>query len=323
MKYGTYDIGGANIKRLVAEDENGFEITSSDIFYFPMWERKDELKGFLQDLAVEADAMAVTMSAELCDCFPTKSEGTEYIVSTCDDVLREPYFLTMEGELVKSQDLDDHSSLAAANFVASLAYLEDNFERGILLDMGSTTTDIVPFESDKKSYGISDLERLANKQLVYTGLLRTPINAIAHEVPFRDKMIGIASEVFAISADVYNILGQCDYTCEAPDGKGKSVEDSMRRIARQLCADLDEIGERELKRIGVHIRDAQVEMISNALNEVSQDGEFDTAYTCGIGKEPAFRACEKAGLKSVDLSEKTAAHENLPCLGLAWMLHKL
>ena len=323
MKYASYDIGGANIKRLVAEDENGFEIISSDIFYFPLWERKEELRGFLHDIMVEADATSVTMSAELCDCFPSKSEGAEYIASTCDDVLKEPYFLTMEGKLVKSHELEDHSSLAAANFVASIAFLEDNFERGILLDMGSTTTDIVPFESGKKSYGKTDLERLAKKQLVYTGLLRTPISAIVHEIPFRNKLVGIASEVFAISADVYNILGQCKYTCDTPDGKGKTVKDSLRRLARQLCADLEEIGEDELRRICIHIRDSQVEKISHSLQEVSHECGLDTVYLCGVGKEIASMACTEAGLQSVDLSEETTAHETLPCLGLAWMMHRL
>ncbi|MFQ5815188.1 MAG: hydantoinase/oxoprolinase family protein [Candidatus Hydrothermarchaeaceae archaeon] len=320
MKCAAYDIGGANTKRLVAETINGFEVLSSDIFYFPLWKQKDDFEGFFRDLAVDADATAVAMSAEFCDCFASKTEGVEYIISTCDSVLGEPFYLTMGGALVKSRDLDNPSSLAAANFVASLAYLEDNFEMGILLDMGSTTTDIVPFERGKKIYGMTDFERLAMGQLVYTGLLRTPLCALVREVPYKGRNIGMASEVFAISADVYNILGKCDYTCETPDGRDKTFEDSTRRLARQLCADLEEIDVEELRSISLHIRDAQVGIISHALREVSSATGLDTAYLCGVGKEVASMACVKAGLKPIDLANKTPAYENLPCLGLAWMM---
>lgn len=322
MRYAAYDIGGASIKRLIAETGKGLQVLNSDIFYFPFWKRKDDFAGFLRSLKVKADAVAVTMTAELCDCFTTKAEGVEYITSACDSVLGEPFYLTMDGALLKSSELKEPLSLAAANFVASLAYLENSFQRGVLLDMGSTTTDIVPFERGKKLYDMSDFERLASGQLVYTGLLRTPICAIVRDVPYEGKKIRIASEVFAIAADVYNILGLCDYTCETPDGRGKKVEDSMRRLARQLCADLREVEEGELKRICFYIRDAQVEFISDTLREIATKGKLDTAYLCGIGKGVASMACSKAGVKAVDLASKTSAYDNLPCLGLAWMMHR-
>ncbi len=323
MKYAAYDIGGANVKRLVAGSRNGFEVLSNDILYFPFWKRKDEFKAFLKKLKVDADAIAVTITAELCDCFASKGEGVEYITSICDSVLGEPLYLTVDGALSKSSNIDDPLSMGAANFVASLAYLEDNLKRGILVDMGSTTTDVVPFERGKRLYGRTDLDRLIAKQLVYTGLLRTPVCALVHDVPHKGKMLGVASEVFAISADVYNILGPCDYTCETPDGRGKSVADSMRRLARQMCADIDEVGDEELRKICAYIVDAQVKLISSALREVAARWRMDTAYVCGVGKGVALKACIEAGLRVVDLSDKTPAHDNLPCLGLAWMLKEM
>ncbi len=324
MKCAAYDIGGANIKRLVAETKkDGLKVVSNDISYFPFWKRKADFKVFLQKLRVNADAVAVTMTAELCDCFASKGEGVEYVTSICDSVLEKPFYLTVNGSLSRSADIDEPLSIAAANFVASLAYLEGNFGRGVLVDMGSTTTDIVPFERGKKMYGKGDLERLATKQLVYTGFLRTPVCAFVREVPYKGRMLGVASEVFAISADVYNILGPCDYTCETPDGRGKSVADSMRRLARQMCADIDEVGDEELRKICAYIVDAQVKLISSALREAAARWRMDTAYVCGVGKGVALKACIEAGLRAVDLSDTTPAHDNLPCLGLAWMLKEM
>ncbi len=323
MRYATYDIGGANTKSLVAESKNGLRILNSDIHYFPFWKRKDDFKSFLKGLRIDADAAAVTMTAELCDCFASKREGVEYITSICDSVLEEPFYLTIDGALVRSRDIGDPSALAASNFVASIAYLEDNFDKGILLDMGSTTTDIVPFKRGIRLYAKTDLERLASGQLLYTGLLRTPLCAIASEVPYKSKKIKIASEVFAISADVYNVLGMCDYTCETPDGRGKSTKESMRRVARMLCADLEEIGEDQIRLICAYVRDEQIATISRVLKRTSRGYGLEKAYVCGIGRKIALDACREAGLSSVDLSKKIEAHDNLPCLGLAWMLKEM
>lgn len=320
MKCVVYDIGGANIKRLLAEDDNGFVVLSSDIFYFPFWKRKDDFKEFLKELKVKADVTAVTMTAELCDCFANRNEGVKYITAICDAVLGAPFYLSTDRALARRHEVNDPARLAAANFVASLSYLEDNFDGGILLDMGSTTTDIVPFKQGKRLYGKTDLERLASGQLVYTGMLRTPVCAVVPEVPFMAGMTRTASEVFAIMADVYTILGQCDYKCETPDGRGKGVEDSMRRLARQLCADIEEVGEKELREISLYIREAQVNLIATSLRGIAQNEKLDTAYVCGIGKEVALSACAKAGLKAIDLASKTPAYDNLPCLGLAWMM---
>ena len=75
------DIGGANIK-LASHD--GHYVRSIP---FPMWSRSATLKDTIRDLLCtyqteqgRFDALAVTMTGELADCFTSKQQGVLYIV---------------------------------------------------------------------------------------------------------------------------------------------------------------------------------------------------------------------------------------------------
>ena len=193
----TIDIGGANTKTLLLLPSNNVK---EEIFYFPLWKRKNELKNLLEEIKnkYKPEIVGITTTAELCDIFETKREGERFIYKVCKQVFEDPYFLTIDGELTKKE-----ADIGAANYIASIYYLERKFNEGILLDIGSTTTDVIPFKENKILYGKSDLERLMKNQLIYTGMLRTPLNTIVHKIPFKGKKLRVASEFFAITADLY------------------------------------------------------------------------------------------------------------------------
>ena len=74
------DIGGANIK---AADEAGRTVSRS----FAIWKYPerltDELASILREFP-QAERVAVTMTAELADCFATKSEGVRFILDAVE-----------------------------------------------------------------------------------------------------------------------------------------------------------------------------------------------------------------------------------------------
>ena len=94
----------------------------------------------------------------------------------------------------------------------------------------------------------------------------------------------------------------------------------MRRVARLLCADLEEVGEREVLKICKYIHKKQAELIAEALRAAVEDSGIKRAYLCGIGKDLAKEACKLAGINAADLSRITRAYDNLPCLGLVEMV---
>ncbi|RMF91771.1 MAG: hypothetical protein D6733_00280 [Methanobacteriota archaeon] len=317
MRIQTLDIGGANTKKLLYEGGR----TRSASYYFPLWKKKEEFPRFLRDISEEAYRTAVTMTAELCDVFPSKKSGVEFIVSVCEEVLDAPLYLTTDQRLLEKDEISDPSELAAANWQASRYLLEKRFGEGILVDVGSTTTDILPFGEGTHCYR-SDFERLKNHQLLYTGLLRTPVNTIVSEVPVHGQMVPVSSEYFAITADVYNILWGVDYSCETPDGRGKTREESLNRIARLLCADKEEI-EEELPGICAHVHRMQVEGIAEAVKRAAISSKRKTLYVGGIGRRLGIEAAQSLDLPYVDLGAELKDAWNLPCLGLAEMTLEL
>ena len=102
-------------------------------------------------------------------------------------------------------------SVAAANWHALAAFCGRYCRSGcgLLLDIGSTTTDIIPLAEGKPvARGKTDTERLIHGEMVYTGVERTPVCAIVDRVPYRERSVGVAAEWFATTRDVYLILGE-------------------------------------------------------------------------------------------------------------------
>ena len=113
---------------------------------------------------------------------------------------------------------------------------------GLLVDIGTTTTDLVPLKSGAVAARFySDGERLAGGELIYTGAVRTPVMAVARTAPFNGRMQRIAAERFATMADVWRLVGELPHDADpypTPDRMGKSTQESAARLARMLGRDL-------------------------------------------------------------------------------------
>ena len=80
---------------------------------------------------------------------------------------------------------------------------------GLLVDIGSTTTDIIPLRDGLvRAAGYTDSERLACGELVYTGLTRSFVMALAERAPFAGRWTTLAAEYFASAADVNRVAGE-------------------------------------------------------------------------------------------------------------------
>ena len=78
------------------------------------------------------------------------------------------------------------------------------------------------------------------------GLLRTRLDAILPAARIRGRVVPLAPEFFATMADARLAMGQISeerYACDTADGAGKDRQSALRRLARCVCADLEEIGE--------------------------------------------------------------------------------
>ena len=186
------------------------------------------------------------MTAELSDAFRTKREGVAFVLDAAEDALGDPSVLTTAGELVPVEAARARPwDVAAANWVATALAVAEEHPDALLIDVGSTTADVIPIVAGRvAASGRNDLERLLAGELVYTGVLRTNLAAIAPRVPVRGGWCPVASELFAISADVHLVLGHLApeaYDCPTPDGRPATVEFARERIARLVCSDAEQL----------------------------------------------------------------------------------
>lgn len=318
------DIGGANTKAAFLRAENGVVLefkTASE--YFPVWKDRNRLYSVLLELkkqlgsAAQLDGVGVTMTAELSDAYQTKREGVNHILTCVSEAFADaPIFvLDVDAALISMESAKTAPlRVAAANWAATGWLVSQMIKTCVVVDIGSTSTSIIPIvDGCLAAAGKTDLEKLMNGELVYTGSLRTNVAAIVSAVPLRGGVARVSSELFAQSGDVHLILGHVtakEYTVDTADGRGKTVQEAMARLARVVCADIEMLTEQELLQMARYIYSRQVEQVADGLSEVYSrtkacaKGEVPVVVT-GMGRNFLARAAaEKIGAdKIIDLGE--------------------
>jgi (4-(4-[2-(gamma-L-glutamylamino)ethyl]phenoxymethyl)furan-2-yl)methanamine synthase len=327
-----WDVGGAYVKAAVVEDGGGRRMAYTASRPFEIWRDKHALPDVLRALAAElpaAESVAVTMTAELSDVFRTKREGVGFVLDAVEAVSRAPVrVFTTAGAFVdpataRARPLD----AAASNWVATALLVGRFVPEALLVDIGSTTTDVVPVTAGRvAAVGRTDPERLLAGELVYTGALRTNVAAIVRRVPLRGGECPVASELFAVSGDVHVLLGSLrpeDYTCPTPDGRPPTPESAGERLARVVCADGDMLAAEEIRAIAAAVAEAQVEEIAAALGRVARRlARPAPVVATGLGGFLAHRAAERAGMPVKDLAAVLEVDVGTvaPAVAVAWLL---
>jgi len=272
------------------------------------------------------------MTAELADVFRTKREGVLFVLDRMLTAFPDcaSSALSLSGDFyplleAMQQPLD----FAASNWLATAMYLAGQYPDCLLMDVGSTTTDIIPVLGGKPAaIGYTDLDRLKAGELVYTGALRTNLAAIVHQVPVSGQFCPVSSEYFAISGDVHLILGHIipdEYNCPTPDGQLPGIGSARQRLARLVCADLDMLSTAEIEEMAGYIYEQQLEQIQRALQQVmSRLPQLQTlpVITMGLGAFLASEAARRGGLAAQELGTEWGrkASEVAPCVAVAHLL---
>lgn len=317
-----WDIGGVNIKvALVA----GGDLRAVVQRPFELQRAPGALVALLRELAWlvgagASSAHAVTMTAELSQMFRTKREGVHFVLDAVEAAFpgASTSVFTVGGRFVSMSGARRRPlEVAAANWAATASLVARRHDDALLVDVGTTTTDIVPIVGGRvAATGRTDPERLASKELVYSGALRTPVEAIAREVPVRGTMTGVSAEGFALIGDVHlwrGDLAEADYTVTAPDARPATREFAGERLARMVCADRDLLDERDISAIADFVARAQVQRTAEAMTLVaSRHPSLRTAVVTGLGSFIGHAAAHVARLVPVRLSEHLG-HDGARC----------
>ncbi|WP_010582420.1 hydantoinase/oxoprolinase family protein [Schlesneria paludicola] len=328
------DIGGANIK---AADGSGHAISRP----FAIWQvperLPDELTQVFQSFP-HTDRIALTMTAELADCFVTKSEGVRFILEAVEsslnrlDLARNTatsgnptdgadriFVWTTDGHFVGPRLARDYvRKVSAANWHALATWCGDLIPAGsgLLVDIGTTTTDIIPLVAGKPvPVGLTDIGRLQSGELSYSGVWRTPLCSVAHSVPFREGYCTLAAELFATTLDIHLLLGlipEDAHDLGTADGRPATKAAAYDRLARMLCCDRHEISYDEVLHIAKFLADVQRHRLSGALERVALrlPSKCENVIVAGSGNFLAFQMVYEnrhtSSARIVSLAEQTS-----------------
>jgi (4-(4-[2-(gamma-L-glutamylamino)ethyl]phenoxymethyl)furan-2-yl)methanamine synthase len=335
----AWDIGGANIKaaRLALQGDQAGQVRVVSR-PFEIWREKDHLPEALSEIHAQLfstatpQALAVTMTAELSDVFTTKRDGVTFVLESIRSCFPDPaiYVLNLSGQFMPVCEALAHPlDYAATNWLASGQWIARKFPECLMVDVGSTTTDILPILNGKLNVaGRTDMERLASGELVFTGVLRTNLATIVQAVPVAGRCCRVASEYFSVSGDVHLILGHLrpqDYTCATPDGQPASLASARRRLARLVCADTEMLSDGEIDAMAEYIYARQVFHVREGLSQVLSrlpDLRRSPVVVVGSGAFLGLAAAKSMNLTIADLAGTWVREELevLPCVSAAHLL---
>ena len=226
-----WDIGGVHVKVAVVADGR---VTAVEQIPCTLWLGVNHLRDALRAATARyghADRHAVTMTGELAENFASREEGVRTICAeTCaalgQDKVR---FYAASGAAPlssRSEAVAAWQTVASANWHASATWVASQRSDALLIDIGSTTTDIIPLRQGAvAAAGFDDARRLETGELLYSGVIRTSLMVMG-EAPFGGGRQRLMAENFSTTADIYRLTGEMapeDDSYPASDGRGKSA----------------------------------------------------------------------------------------------------
>lgn len=334
-----WDLGGAHLKAALVSDHGRVERVLQ--MPCPLWQGLEYLERGIGEALAQVGPVerhAVTMTGELVDLFANRTEGVAALVDTCVSRLGDAdirFYAGLAGFLPAGQCRGRDREVASANWLASASHVARQLRSGLFLDLGSTTADIVPFAGGVVTVrGYSDAERLAEGELVYTGLTRTPVMAVTDRVPFRGRWYPLVAEHFATMADVHRLAGTLREETDqypAADGRGKAPKDSARRLARMIGHDLEDAAIADWRLLARYLAECQRRHLLDAClgvlsrGDVAEDGPVVGA---GIGRAVLRGLAERLDRPYADFAAtvegdddaREAAADSAPAVAVALLL---
>ncbi|WP_428422918.1 hydantoinase/oxoprolinase family protein [Methylibium sp.] len=271
-----WDVGGAHVKASLVERGVLRDVAQ---WACPLWQGLDRLEAVLAAAQARwpgaaGAAHAVTMTGEMVDLFEHREAGVHALAGLLGAALHGPlWFYAGERGWCAAPDVAARwQDIASANWRATAALAAQAVGDGVLVDIGSTTADLIPLRGGEVgARGRSDAERLVGGELVYQGVVRTPLCAIAPRVAFRGRVSNVMNEFFATTADVYRLTGELDPAHDlhpAADGSDKGAAATRQRLARMIGLDARDAHETDWLAFAQAWRSKQLDELQGQLERV-------------------------------------------------------
>lgn len=309
-----WDVGGAHLKAALLDA--GGRVVGAWQEPCPLWRGLGRLGAALDRIEAAVPARgaarrrhAVTMTGEMADLFESRAAGVAILAERLAarfGAERTRFYAGPSGWLDWEGARRQPDRVASANWHASAALVARRLDAALLVDIGSTTTDLIPVRRGRPATdSVGDADRLAAGELVYTGVVRTPVMALAAEAPVAGRWLPLMAEHFATSADVYRVLGWLPAAADrhdSADGGAKTVAASRVRLARMVGRDAGDLPDAAWSELAAWCADAQLERIQRAARQVLSRVRLEPGapvLTAGAGAFLAERLAARLGRPAV------------------------
>lgn len=276
-----WDIGGAHAKACLLQGGEVFDVAQ---WPCPLWLGMDRLDAVLHSARQRWDGLAaaqhaVTMTGEMVDLFADREDGVRRIASELARALPAPQFFAGDAGWCRDAEVPDlWNAIASANWLATARHAALSIGTGLLVDIGSTTSDLIAFKDSRiLTANRTDAQRLASGELVYHGVVRTPLCAVAQRIDWRGTPHNVMNEFFATSADVYRLTGELNPAHDlhpSADNASKDLDATRQRLARMIGLDRRDASPDDWLHFALSWRALQVGVLGGDMRRVMEAYEL-------------------------------------------------
>jgi probable H4MPT-linked C1 transfer pathway protein len=310
-----WDIGGAHLKAALTDSQGRIVVCTQVLC--PLWQGLEQLRQAFSQMRIQlggtGSLAAITMTGELTDFFKDRDEG---VISILECALQHfadipVYVFAGEQGFISLEQASKHTkAIASANYLATSQLAACYWNQGLLLDIGSTTSDLIPCKDGIPCpQGKNDQTRLMSGELIYSGVIRTPLMALAQQAPLGGSWMRLAAENFATTADIYHLLGWLSKNADlhpSADHQGKYPEDCARRLARMVGADSQQGSLYTWRELASYFAEQQCQQLTKAIFQVLSRVELvpeAPIIGAGIGRFLAIECARRIHRPYADFSE--------------------
>jgi probable H4MPT-linked C1 transfer pathway protein len=336
-----WDLGGAHLKAARVDASGAVDLVLQ--LPCPLWQGMGQLEAALDQALPalgSAPVHAVTMTGEMVDLFADRPEGVARLLGAMQERLPDAtlrIYAGADGFLDLERAPAAAARIASANWLATATLIAARMPAALLADIGSTTTDLVPVLAGRVcTRGWDDPARLVAGELVYTGVVRTPLMAIAERVPFAGEWVPVMAEHFATAADVHRLTGRLPPDADqhpAADGGPKTDFGSARRLARMLGRDSGSAPIAAWRGLAAWLAEAQLRRIEDACRRVlSRAGLPEDAplVAAGVGRFVVPELGRRIGRPTLEFArllpggkaDAARVSDYAPAVAVAWLAQR-
>ena len=296
-----WDIGGAHLKACVLQRGEVVDVAQ---WACPLWQGMEQLDAALRAAqqrwpGLGAMQHAVTMTGEMVDLFAHREDGVQRIAHALEHALTHTLATSTDaanrgsvhfhagdaGWCVGADVAANWEAIASANWLATARHAALRFgagtAEGVLVDIGSTTTDLIAFKAGRVlTRSRTDAQRLARGELVYQGVVRTPLCALAQRIDWCGTPHNVMNEFFATTADVYRLTGELNPAHDlhpSADNAAKDLPATRQRLARMVGLDARQGTAEAWTAFARSWREAQVTELGGQLRRVMETHRLGAA----------------------------------------------